>query len=301
MGKSTTVPAALSQRGLGLIEVLISVAILSIIGLGFATMQAQQAVQAKILMSQTSKSALGAAIRTQLSRRAFCASSFVVPPTNWGAENEVGVRLGPTAGDPVVRAQADPQGWEVRIASFRVARLAPFGTANNGNAVFIGDLILRTATSQLGPDHRMGLAEFIVAKMTFEVAGNSLVSCYASDPLSDTTQQLEQVCGMTISKDNEPGQWKNGKCVVMDAKAQTTCADMGGNWENERCFFRRGTVGAGCHCIPYNNNVNCQGAAGGTWSCWGGASPGGTCPQDYARHDTGYVAGGPTGFICVGL
>ena len=280
---------------------LIAVAIMSIVALGIATLQAQQALQSRILMSQTSKSALGAAIRTQLSRRAFCAASFVQTPSNWAGDSEVGVRLGPNAGDPVVIAQAEPRGWEVRIASFRVTRLAAFGTANNGNQVFIGDLVIRTDTAQLAPNQRMGMAEFVVAKMTFEVAGGALVSCYASDPLSDTTQQLEQVCGMTVSKDNEPGRWQNGKCVVMDAKAETTCADMGGEWRNEKCSFRRGSVGAGCTCIPYNNNTNCNGALGGTWQCWGGASPGGTCPQDYARHDTGYVSGGPTGFICVGI
>jgi Tfp pilus assembly protein PilV len=321
MKKRNIAKVSFNQKGFGLVQVLVTAAITVIIALSIASVQMHQTKLNVVLASQSANMALGAAVRTQLARRQSCLPSLVIRPTAFTkAGSEIGVLIGSDAATQTVRAGAVLPAWKLKVDSIRAVELSPYGTTNLGYTVWIGDIVIRAMTSELDPNTRLSLKEYTVARITFEVQGGTVMACYTGDAYSDTRQQLEQVCNMTTSPDGSPGKWVNGKCVVMDQEPQTTCAAqggdwngslctphpsktcvaMGGKWENASCSFRKGSVGSGCTCVPYNNNTNCSGAQGGSWTCWGGADPGGVCPSGYGRQDTGFVSGGPTGFVCVG-
>ena len=79
-----------------------------------------------------------------------------------------------------------------------------------------------------------------------------------------------------------------------------TCAAAGGTWDGQQCGHRKSTVIGGCSCQPIYGNTSCGGDEPGTWSCWGLTAGISACTQGYGLHPTGWVSGGPTGFICVG-
>jgi prepilin-type N-terminal cleavage/methylation domain-containing protein len=241
-----------NQRGFGLIEVLMSVSIMSILALGIAGMMARQATMNSILASQNSNTALGAAIRTQLARRASCMASL--SPPSFPGGGPVAVRLGPNDETQLVQTGASLPAWKTNIRSLKLDNVTQYGTTNSGNSVYIGDILLQSLSTDLKPGLRAQMKEFVVARMTFEVSGGAMVACYAGDPYSDTTQTLEQVCRMVASPDGTPASWSNGMCIVRDQKQETTCAQQGGTWAGNGCNVTQ-VVDAGQMCSKL----------GGTW------------------------------------
>jgi prepilin-type N-terminal cleavage/methylation domain-containing protein len=223
----------LSQTGFGLIEVLMAVAIMSILGLGIASMMSNQAQMNAVLASQNSNMALGAAIRSQLARRDSCIKSLSQPKFPDGGP--VAVRLGPNDANQVVQTGASLPAWKTNVRALDLENVKQFGTTTSGNPVYLGDIMLESLSSDLKPGMRVQMKRFVAARLTFEVQGGAMIACYAGDAYSDTVQQLEQVCRMIASPDRTPGEWINGTCVVKDQRPEIACAGQGGSWNGSGC------------------------------------------------------------------
>jgi type II secretory pathway pseudopilin PulG len=294
------------ERGMSIIEVLIAASLALVVALGVATIQNHQAQGNKLAASQASNIALAGAIRTQLARRASCVPSFVAPPGSYSAPTEVAVRLSPTPDATVVRANAELKEWKLKVTSLQVRNLSSYGTTNDGNLIYMGDLALKSQSAELTPGSRVEFKETLVAHLTFELTpAFALVACYAGDSYSDTTQQLESVCNMVTSPDGIPGAWINGHCVVNDASPAATCARQGGMWDGANCIqspsktcTSQGNLWDGATCIPPPAKV-CA-SQGGNWdgaTC--AASPAKTCASlgmnwtgTYCQPQVVYVGGG---------
>lgn len=278
-----------------MIELLVASGITALIALAAATMQSHQAQNNRVEAGRASKVSLADAVRTQLSRRASCAPSMVVKPTNFSGPNEIAVVLGTGAGVDRVQAGNELPKFNLRVTSLQVRDAALYGTTTSGNTVYTGNVFLRTESGKLNSGQRVGFKEELVSRLTFEVSGGALVACYAGDAYADASQQLRSLCATITSPDGVPGMLDaNGRCIVKDAEPSTKCGQLGGNWVNGRCSFVPRTIAVG-------RGVD-FGSVPGVWygaSCpAGGRATGGTCHSGSgpAPHLNGLLT--ETAFYC---
>lgn len=269
--KHTKYKLLFTEAGFSLMEIMITAGLALILALAAATIQNYQAKGNKVTASQASNTALAAAVRSQLSRRESCVPSMVVKPANYTGQSEIAVQLGNTAGADRVQAGQELKSWKLRVNSLNVRNFSQYGTNSAGNTIYFGDVYLQADTAELEPGNRVKFKEASVVHLTFEVSGTTLVSCYAGDSYSDSTQQLEQVCNLVMSPDGVPGTWANGRCTVGDSNPAATCASLGGVWTGTACRFMPETfiIATG---VPYGAPSQA------CLTCPGGSSiTGGTC------------------------
>lgn len=286
---------ARNEKGFSLIEVMIAAGSALVLALALAVVQSGRSRGNQLLNAGASNTSLSEALRMQLSRRETCLSSLTQGPTSYSGQSEIAVRLGNTASSDVVVAGANLKNWKVRIASLNAKNFSAYGNLSNGNAVFIGDVYLRSESPQLDTGAKMQFKEVLVSRLAFEVNGGNLAACYADDASTDSMQQLEQVCNLTISSDGTPATWSGGRCVIPDNSTYTTCQSLGGNWNGTSCSFSMTTT-------VISKNFNDGDNVNNNLTCPSGYITGGACAWygNPTQIGTMYIGSEGTLFSCSG-
>lgn len=237
-----------NARGFGLVQVLITSTVLTVVGMGAATVMNNTLNSNKITASRSENATLLDALRVQLARRSTCASSFAQPPAQYGNDTEVAVNLGTIR----VQAGADLVDYRLAVRSLAVRGVQQVGTTNSGNRVFVGTLTVQTQSRAGDAGPAFSMKPTPAAQLTFEVQGaNTLVGCYASDAGTNQVQQLNTFCSNIVSTDGQAGYFFNGHCRVPDVSGPVKCGQLGGTWTGSRCaitpniFFVNRVVGYG--------------------------------------------------------
>ena len=253
----------LNSGGFSIIEVLITASLLPLVALAASIVTIGIGRSVNVTASQASNIALAAAIRSQIARRATCATSMSAPP-NYTTGGPVTVRLN---GQTLVGAGTDLPDWKLSVQSLTMRNLT-IASNGAGPVIYIADLVMKARGREQTNGKTFDYREIMVGRVAMELAGGALAACYSADAKSDTTEQLRQVCTMTTSSDGVPASWNGTTCTIPDNTAPTTCGTLGGQW-----------TGSSCAILVENASVNAgqdYGAAGGVWypaTCPGGFKP----------------------------
>lgn len=224
-----------NNRGLGIIEVMVAASIMLVVVLGSLAAIVNNNKAASVVGARSASTALGDAIRTQLSMKATCRASFTVAPSSWTNPSEVKISLGDVvvgAGEPALENYD-----KVLVESLSLGNLISIGTnPTTGLNYRSADVRLKTSSKKLsdrtvasGADDRFGMSTKTIAKIIMETdASGNFLNCYTSDPDTDAMNMSKSICEMMGGDYIYNESTKVGRC---QNTGRTVCQSMGGTFD----------------------------------------------------------------------
>ena len=198
-----------TQDGFGLMQVLVSVAIMSVIMAGTATMMQQMGRSQKTQDSKAAFITLGAAIRSQLMYKDNCLASIPSGIPNMTTVAPASLQAITISVPPAtIAANQYLDEYRLQVNFVRLANFQPFGVVTGPLRFHFADIELSVSTDKLGSDEaggqedRFQFNKAVAARIIFESdAAGTVQSCYAVDESVNITQLIESFCasmGLTI-------------------------------------------------------------------------------------------------------